>query len=167
MSSQQLTPCGSISINDHLFPEFSPAKHYRIREGTRKRLLQIEWSPSRPLFVSYSDLSFFGYVSSSRRSPGLGPPLSPIDRDHGSWSVSWHVSGVRLRAHLFFLLMDLFIPLAYPHSLDWIFEKSSQTVLLAQGKCNWVRSHLIVCTHYPRFNPHCTAHWLEWLSQKL
>lgn len=28
-------------------------------------------------------------------------------------------------------------------------EESSQTVLLAQGKCNWVRSHLIVWTQYP------------------
>lgn len=38
------------------------------------------------------------------------------------------------------------------------FEESSQTLLLAKGECNWVRSHLIVWTHYPSLETtlHCT-----------
>lgn len=39
-----------------------------------------------------------------------------------------------------------------------------QTTYLAKGK--WVRSHMIVWTHYPSFKPQFIARWFERLSQK-
>jgi len=75
------------------------------------------------------------------------------DRSRGSWSVSWHVNGAHFRAHLFFLLITMFIPLVYPHLLDgfwWTFTDC----YWRGGNVTGLRSNLIAWALFTSFNTH-------------
>lgn len=88
-------------------------------------------------------------------SISLQPPLSPTPNAIMAVEFILTCEQSAFESAPVFLIDGLVYTFTVSILVGQVFEEHYQTTLLAKGK--WVRSHMIVWTHYPSFKPQFIA----------